>query len=223
MQITLNGADLLSFIKEEILTKEEVKKIDDGTGSYAFALPRLISSAQYSMAIIAAIGFFNLIKSSTINVIIAIASAVLISGILKAIKILKIESGYKKTLDFIMNSGAPRHISYCYPNSEYYTGKENTIDVSSISSEADLEKLYSTQNVRYVLYMKFLHINSYPDTAINSIIEKLTETTNPVFKTPLGMKSIKAVYLEEYNSPWVKVFKNDDIKVFDLKQYYQKG
>jgi len=27
MQITLNGADLLSFIKEEILTKEEVKKI----------------------------------------------------------------------------------------------------------------------------------------------------------------------------------------------------
>jgi len=205
------------------ISKEEAQKIDDGTGGYAYALPRLISSSLYSMAIIAALGlsaFLNLDKDMKLFNILLIV--VLSSRILPLFKFVSIKSGYKHAAEFLLSSGNPRHISYCYPNSEFLTGKANTIDVSSLKSETEIRELCAKKNVYFVLYSDFLRENLYKSAAVDTFIDKVVNGTRPVFAIPTGMGDIKALYTEEYNSPWAIIFLNDEIKIYDLRNYFDK-
>ncbi|MBU0952260.1 MAG: glycosyltransferase family 39 protein [Elusimicrobia bacterium] len=205
------------------ISREQANAIDDGTGGYAYALPRLISSSQYSMAIISAFGLVTLLNlSQDVKLIYILFAAILIIRIIGLLKIIGVKSGYKQAAKFILASNNPKHISFCYPNSEFFTSKENALDVSYIKSEEDFIKLYKEQKVRYVLYSDFLYANLYNSIAVKPLIDKIIIETQPVFSIGMGMGNIKAIYLEEYNSPWVKMFKDDKIKIYDLKNYFDK-
>ncbi|MFH2069961.1 MAG: glycosyltransferase family 39 protein [Elusimicrobiota bacterium] len=208
------------------ISREKALAMDDGTGTYAYALPRLISSSIYSMSIISSTGVMVLLSFfPSVSFLVKLAAALVVitaPGIYKSLKILGIKSGYKSAVEYIIKSGCPKHISFCYPNSEFFAGKENTIDVSYIKSKDELLALYRKQNVRYMLYVKYLHVNTYNRIPLNSLITEIVRESEPVFRVPLGTGKIKPLYWEEHNSPDVQIFENDEIKIYDISKTLSK-
>lgn len=189
----------------------------NGKGSGEYPRPRFMSSSLYAMAIIVAFG----ITSFSGYLLYLILFLVLVSGIRNSWRILRTKSGYKKAIDFILSQGDGRHFSFSRAISQFYVGKDKVKSNALYSSEENFRDLYVKEDVRYLLYVKSIHVNTFKcQLGISELLDDILKTLKPVYTVELGMDQFKPFYWDEHNNPDLKIFNNNLIEVFDLSQFF---
>jgi len=187
-------------------------------GSEEYSRPRFMSSSLYAMAIIVAAGI-TILPEYLLYPLIFI---VIISGIRNSLKILKVKSGYKKAIDFINSHGNGKHFTFSRAISQFYVGNDKAEFNSLYSSEEKFKEAYAVKDVRYLLYVKSIHVNTFKGRiGANRVLEEILRTLKPVYSVELGMGQFKPFYWDEHNNPNLTVFNSNLIEVFDLSQFFR--
>ncbi|OGR78436.1 MAG: hypothetical protein A3I11_02225 [Elusimicrobia bacterium RIFCSPLOWO2_02_FULL_39_32] len=177
-------------------------------GTYQIAVPRLASSCIHGLTIVVAVGLSSLGNFFPYGLGIFIVIA-----LWKCWKIVCVESGYKKAIEFIHSQGDWSYISFCHPISDYYASRENEV-IHFDKVNAPLEELYKKNQCRYLLYVDTLHKNSFRFLKF-SYLEPVLSSLNPIYSVELGYDQILPLYFEDScHDP--QIFSPCLIKVYDL-------
>jgi hypothetical protein len=189
----------------------------DVISSEEYSRPRFISSSLYAMAIIVAVGITSFFGRLPYLILLI----VLLSGIYNSWRILKAKSGYKKAISFILSKGDGRHFTFSPAISRFYVGNDKVEFNFLYSNEEKFRELYAKENIRYLLYVKSIHVNTFRcRLGISRILDEILGMLKPVYSIELGMGQFKPFYWDEHNTPDLKFFNSNLIEVFDLSQFF---
>ncbi|MBI4218172.1 MAG: glycosyltransferase family 39 protein [Elusimicrobia bacterium] len=199
---------------QEIKLREGKVKLGGSIGTYQFAVPRLASSAIYSMAIAIAT-ILNSLKPEIFYWVIGIYS---LMAVFKCRNVMRMRGGFKKAHEFIAAQGEASVVSFCPPITEYYLNDRGVIYFDSIQSEEDLKKCYSEKKARFLLYVPMIYTDiqhRFPLPYLNTVLTRL----KPVYSVPQGVGQFWPYYCEN-NFIRPTILKPNPIEVYDLSQLY---
>lgn len=195
--------------------EEKMKRYNPRIHGWNQATPRLLSTALGAFAVLSGFGLFFVPEPYRWIV----AAGIALYGIWIMIKMIKIESGYKKAVDFIrsQDSGQWKHFSMVFPISSFLVGNDSAYDIRL--PENNLERIRSLyeKGFRYLICTTFnFNFGPLPEGhGLHTILEKL----KPVFIVEPGMGDFVPFELDYLEA--TELVEKPMVRVYDLKQFFQ--